>query len=222
MKNTNLKLAVANSYFDIEDYSNPVHYYYDDELRWKLVPGYKLSKYVQLQHNMVNLQDSPIPFSPTTSYEFYSSDKIIEKFEYEEAGSTYGDEVFEIRFRLDTKNHIYERKVFSFSDMLGLIGGVMEVLTIGGAFIVGAFSQKMYTAALLNKLYQVESDISKTSTFYPSKIFPEETPGVESIQAMTPNIPTQARNITPLKRTLKKKLSPEWCKFTSESEDKLK
>jgi hypothetical protein len=232
LKNTNIKIAISNSYFDVNDYSNPVHHFYDDELRWKLVPGYKLSKYVQMQHNKVTLQDSPVPFSPTTSHEFYTAEKIIEKFEYGESGSTYGDEVFEIRFRLDTKSHTYERKVFSFSDMMGLIGGVMEVLTIGGAFIVGAFSQKMYTAALLNKLYQVESDHSSTSIYNQSKIFSDENAGIESVKemkpvvestkTMTPDLPSPAQSFTPTKRTFKKNLTQEWCRFTSDSEDKLK
>ena len=155
LKKTELKLAISNAYFDLGDYSDPVKHFYDDEFRWRMVPGFKLSKFVQVQNNDASVRDSPVPFSPATSHKFFSVDKVIEKIELEGASGD-DSEVIEVRFRLDTKHHTYERRVFAFSDMMGLIGGVFEVLMISGGFLVGSFSSKMYNASILNKLYQTE------------------------------------------------------------------
>ena len=46
LKGVDLKLAIGNSYFDINDYEQPIKYFYDDELRWKIMPGFKSSRYV--------------------------------------------------------------------------------------------------------------------------------------------------------------------------------
>ena len=48
LQGVELKLAISNSYFDIKDYNEPIKHFYDDELRWKLMPGFKISKYVSL------------------------------------------------------------------------------------------------------------------------------------------------------------------------------
>lgn len=50
LKNVQLRLGIANSYFDTAEYGDPIKYYYDDELRWKLMPGFMISKYVSLYH----------------------------------------------------------------------------------------------------------------------------------------------------------------------------
>jgi hypothetical protein len=172
LKATELKLAISNAYFDTGDYSDPVNYYLDDELRWRLLPGYKLSKYIQLQHNEADVYDSAFPFVSATEYEFFTADKVIEKIEYDDLTAS-ADEVFEIRFRLDSINHNYERRVFSLSDMMGLIGGVFEVLLVTGSFLVGFISRKMFSAAILNKLYCVDDINQETECQMDSRAMPD-------------------------------------------------
>ena len=56
----------------------------------------------------------------------------------------------------DSTSISYERQVFSFMDVFGNIGGLLEIMSITGGFIVGFFSERTFLFTLLSKLYQIE------------------------------------------------------------------
>ena len=61
-----------------------------------------------------------------------------------------------IFLRVDEEMHVYERRVYSFFDFTGEIGGTMELLTIFGAVIVKFISEKKFHAALIKNIYHVK------------------------------------------------------------------
>lgn len=208
MKKTELKLAISNAYFDVENYSEPIQYFYDDELRWKLMPGFKLSKFVQVQNNNAVVQDNPAPFSLTTEHQFFSVEEVLEKIQLEDS-TTNGDEVFEVRFRLSSRQHNYERKVYTFGDMMSQIGGVFEVLMVSGSFLVGMFAQKLYTSSILNKLYQIEDPL-RIGTSYTNKVYPVQA---ESQNSMSPDNHFFQRKTSVIKNVpiIDSRLDPSWA-----------
>ena len=67
-----------------------------------------------------------------------------------------------ITMLIDKTEEYYERKVYNFFDLFGQLGGLYEILTIGGGIFVTFFAEKILMLSLISNLYQVEdkSDIS--------------------------------------------------------------
>ena len=65
----------------------------------------------------------------------------------------------------DATSISYERQVFSFMDVFGNIGGLLEIMSIAGGFIVGLFSDRLFLFTLLSKLYHVEEPDKHGSKF---------------------------------------------------------
>jgi len=69
----------------------------------------------------------------------------------------------------DGSSKSYERKVFNFMEVTGNIGGLFEIMQIGGGFFVGLFSGKLFLFSILSKLYHVEEPNNDSSKFNYSK-----------------------------------------------------
>jgi len=65
----------------------------------------------------------------------------------------------------------YERNVYSFFDMFGVLGGIYELFSIGGYFMVTFITSRMFNNSLLSSLYQV----NKTSNRWDNIISPKKT-----------------------------------------------
>lgn len=78
---------------------------------------------------------------------------------------TVSGDLLEIQFVKDATSKSYERTVFSFLEVTGNIGGLFEVLNIGGGFLVGVFSSRIFMFSVLSKLYQVETPRSGEGNF---------------------------------------------------------
>ena len=61
-----------------------------------------------------------------------------------------------MQFLKDPIKISFERSVFGFLELTGNIGGVFEILSIIGGFLIGGFSGKMFLYSILSKLYQVQ------------------------------------------------------------------
>jgi hypothetical protein len=57
---------------------------------------------------------------------------------------------------MDKTEEHYERKVYNFFDLFGQLGGLYEILTIGGGIFVAFFAEKILMLSLISNLYQVE------------------------------------------------------------------
>lgn len=55
--------------------------------------------------------------------------------------------------RIDDKYFVYQRTIYSFLDVIGNIGGLMEGLLFIGYIFVFLFSKKLFKASLMKKLY---------------------------------------------------------------------
>jgi hypothetical protein len=59
---------------------------------------------------------------------------------------------------LDPQIDQYEREVFTILDLIGNIGGLLEVCQLGGVFIIGVFSEKLFYFSVINRLHHLEVD----------------------------------------------------------------
>ena len=61
-----------------------------------------------------------------------------------------------MQFVKDESSKSYERSVFSFLEVTGNIGGLLEILEIAGGFLVGICSGKMFLYSIISNLYHVD------------------------------------------------------------------
>lgn len=59
-------------------------------------------------------------------------------------------------WKLDKEHDIYERSVYTFSDVLQDVGGFYNPLFFFGLFIYSSFQESLMFSSLIGKLYQIE------------------------------------------------------------------
>jgi hypothetical protein len=96
---------------------------------------------------------------------FYSVENVKEYLEIEDSRKL--DEVFTIRLMMDPKTTKYIRQVENLADVIGNIGGTIELISIFCGFIVGFISQKLFIGSLLTNLYKVPLEKKKLQQVEP-------------------------------------------------------
>ncbi|CAI2381127.1 unnamed protein product [Moneuplotes crassus] len=150
-----VEIPFVNSYFDFQDFESPSKTFIDGRLTSYILPGYSQKSNVYLQSNEAEHVDSFLAYQPGGEEKEFIEVNRVDKttsVQYDSLDYT----VFQMVFLKDPTSKSYERVVFTFLEAFGNIGGLLEVLTIAGGFIVGLFSEKIFLFTILSKLYQVE------------------------------------------------------------------
>lgn len=154
-----LNLSIVNKYFDLDDYDEPIKNYLDDRFSYRLTQGFTKVVNVYLKKNVVTMQDNLFQYQNAVTKEFYKIDRT-----QTDLSDAYPDgTLIEVNLLIDGETEYHERKVYSFLDMTGQIGGIFEIvkLILGG--IVGFFANRLFTFSVLKKLYQVDSNLDNSS-----------------------------------------------------------
>ena len=85
----------------------------------------------------------------TTSSKFYSFSDERRYF-----GNVQTDEVLDIYFYMDYRQDSYEMSIYSFWDMIGIIGGVYEVTKVMLGLFFNFYSSKLMKIDLINSYNQ--------------------------------------------------------------------
>lgn len=70
-----------------------------------------------------------------------------------------------MKFVKDSQSKSFGRSVFGFLEVTGNIGGLFEILEIGGGLIVGLFSGRLFLFSILPHLYHIENTEERESKF---------------------------------------------------------
>lgn len=160
LQNSYLTLAILDSYMDFDDYETPVKSFLDDRYLFKGTPAFRKQVRVYLRENEVNLADSLIPLGQSRQEEFINVDRADTDLQVI-SGETYLDVIFV----LSPEKVLYNRDVFSFFDLFGLLGGVFELLSISLGLIVGFFSKDTLLFSIFKRLYHTDIPDKKKDSF---------------------------------------------------------
>lgn len=106
---------------------------------------------IRIRYNEVEDSRQYYPFAPSENINFYSIGDKLHDFKAQDASG----EFLNVKITFDPKHQIISRAVFSFADLIGMIGGVNSMLLITASVFIGIFSNKIYMSALLSTFYQV-------------------------------------------------------------------
>ena len=146
-------MSVVNQYFDFDDYDNPVNEFIDSQFYWDIAPGFRKKTDIFIRKNEAELEDDVVQIFTAKNFDFYQIVKSKESFELEDTSTGVIVDVF---FRYDEDYDVYERRIYSFWDFLGQIGGLQQSLLIIGSFICILFTEKLYAASIIRRIYQIK------------------------------------------------------------------
>ena len=108
----------------------------------------------RIQNNEVEYRENLLFDILPQNNNFYSIGNMRETTNnFQRSGQAY----FEMYFVFSQEYTYYERNVYSFFDMFGVLGGIYELFSIGGYFMVTFISSKMFNSSLLSSLYHVKN-----------------------------------------------------------------
>ena len=154
-----LNIALVNSYFDFEDYDNPVKTYLDDRFRYNLVNSLEKFVVISLQENEAETKDNYFQYSPEGDNHKYVSVDRVDK-EIRNAGNQ-SNVIMSVKFIKDYNYDSIELQVFSVLELIGSLGGLFEIFTLVGGLLVGIVAKMLFNYSMIQSLYHVDTLKSK-------------------------------------------------------------
>jgi len=120
----------------------------------------------RIQNNEVEYRENLLFDILPQNNNFYSIGNMRETTNnFQRSGQAY----FEMYFVFSQEYTYYERNVYSFFDMFGVLGGIYEMFSIGGYFMVTFITSRMFNNSLLSSLYQINKKSSTSNKTFPKK-----------------------------------------------------
>ncbi|TNV86976.1 hypothetical protein FGO68_gene3969 [Halteria grandinella] len=153
-----LQEIAISSYFDGNDYQNPIKYFLDD--MWvSLQYGRSVIYDSYFKKNIIQLTDDQFGlFSETKQDHFFQRSKADYFTSDDEKGPGLGNYLHQA-FKLDKEYDIYERKVYTISGVLQDVGGIYNSLFFIGLIIYtySQFQHALFFTGIISKIYMVEN-----------------------------------------------------------------
>ena len=137
-----IKIAIISSYFDFDDYDNPIYYYLQDINMYNIIPNLGIKVQYQVRQNLAVMNDDILLGSQGISSEFSFYNIERKRISYSTIGSN--NAYLQVYINLDPQVNQYQRTVYSFLDMFGFIGGIFELLKTFGYLLVCYFTKRAY------------------------------------------------------------------------------
>ena len=128
-----------------------------DELDFRIDPNF--SKYMSIDISQDHAIDDigRFPFYPQKEYKYFSvKDSTLDFRTINETDNIFGT----IQLHMNGKYTKIERTNYKIEELIGDLGGIIEILLLVGTFMVGKFSDKFYTSDMITDLYFIKSKIS--------------------------------------------------------------
>lgn len=149
-------VKLISSYFESEDFSNPIKQYVDSTIYDYVNIGYSKEKDIYLSYNDARTQNSYLsPFGGYTFYEYLSVDSISTYFTVSDTSSYLA--VF--RFYLTNKKESILRSSLGLLDIFGIAGGLSSLIAMIVGLFINSYAEKLYNYTIASDLYQVDSSL---------------------------------------------------------------
>eukprot|EP00347_Sterkiella_histriomuscorum_P010692 403375291 len=154
------RIRYVYTYFDSEDFNQPIKAYLEDKLFLPLQYGVKKGVEIHLKKNHVALNDNILPFQSSKDLTFISTEtQIFFQADINRKGLSFAH----INLRLDRRQDLFTRNVYSISQLLSDIGGIYNTLFLIGFILASQFSEKIFYAKAIKEIFQTY-DMKQKST----------------------------------------------------------
>lgn len=159
-----LDIQIVSSYFDFNDFENPIKTYLQDLNYVNLLPSLSVSMEFKVKRNEVLRDENYLVNSYSSSTHFYSIGERLTNL-----NNFVSNEVdyLHIYFVLSQEYEQFERVRFTILDMLGEVGGLYEICRIIGYYLISFVATRQFYNSLFSRLYQVEAQEEKSNKITP-------------------------------------------------------
>eukprot|EP00343_Euplotes_focardii_P002994 CAMPEP_0205806704 /NCGR_PEP_ID=MMETSP0205-20121125/10342_1 /ASSEMBLY_ACC=CAM_ASM_000278 /TAXON_ID=36767 /ORGANISM="Euplotes focardii, Strain TN1" /LENGTH=265 /DNA_ID=CAMNT_0053080017 /DNA_START=474 /DNA_END=1271 /DNA_ORIENTATION=- len=153
-------LGVENNFFDFNDLENPIKknlvIRYSKYINYEIYSGFN----IYFRRNEYKLQDSIWPSfnNQEETGVFYSVERIEPTFGRRETASRT---MFKINMYADEYTDVYSRRVLTFLEVTGTLGGLFELIEIGIGFLVGLVASGVFQTQVKIKLKGMRENFVK-------------------------------------------------------------
>lgn len=117
------------------------------------MPSFRKKSDLYVRQGQGETQDEFVQIFGETEYNFYSVANSRDQLVVLDASD---NEFMSVFIRLDAETEKYERRVYSFSDLLAQVGGLYSSIFFIGIILVGIFSERLFVSSILRKIYQID------------------------------------------------------------------
>eukprot|EP00347_Sterkiella_histriomuscorum_P013918 403362858 len=149
--NLDLRIRYVQRYYNSEDFIKPINAYIEDKIVLPLQYGVKKGLELHLKKNKVVLNDNILPFQSSQEETFISPDTYIF---FQADVNRRGFSFAHIDLRLDRRQDVYTRNVYSISQLLSDVGGIYNTLFLIGFILASQFSEKIFYAKAIKEIFQ--------------------------------------------------------------------
>lgn len=143
-----IQVLTSYTYFDYQNMENPLRSLIDDTHFLELDPYKHSNYYIYLAKNEYTLYDNFYDTStPTQTGIFY--DIFKNNIGYKVKDTPW---FARVQIRVSSKIYQYERRVYSFMDLTGQVGGLFELIEICLTLILGFISTRLLTYSMIKDL----------------------------------------------------------------------
>ena len=149
-----IDLIVVSSYFDFDDFDQPIKTQTVDDLYFYLNPDSTTWFDALVQVNEAYMSDNRLYGAPYDVKEFFSlSQKEVKLINKDLAFNSLSL----ITITNDPHTIRYERQVYSLFDMFGFLGGLYDFLLFVGFWLISTLQDKIFYNSIFSDLYQVKA-----------------------------------------------------------------
>ena len=155
IKDIQIDSWVVQQSMDFEVYNEKPIFNDQKYLRsWLLSPTVSTNVYQMITKNFISTKDSWFPNIETYSGEFYKITEIVHRPYHPEK---FPNEIFRASSYLQSEATYYEREVFNFVDLIGELGGVVEIIIIVFGILIYPISKQSFILKASNQLFKART-----------------------------------------------------------------
>ena len=150
-----IDIAYTNAYFDFDDYDMPIKTYLSSSDNLYFVNNQLSWMQFLVQTNRAETSDNRLISSSSDSRLFYSIKNKVQRMA--NSNSFLNNPVALLSFSIDQESEIYERRVFTFIEMLSYLYGLYGTIFGFGGILVNPFKRQLLERSMMKRLYQVDT-----------------------------------------------------------------
>ena len=150
-----IDIAYTNAYFDFDDYDMPIKTYLSSSDNLYFVNNQLSWMQFLVQTNRAETSDNRLISSSSDSRLFYSIKNKVQRMA--NSNSFLNSPVALLSFSIDQESEIYERRVFTFIEMLSYLYGLYGTIFGFGGILVNPFKRQLLERSMMKRLYQVDT-----------------------------------------------------------------
>lgn len=105
-----------------------------------------------IKKNKVNVQDSPLGFGGSSTYQYYSM-KRRDSYLLEYDAEGWEDDLLSLYFIEDENEEEFSREVLTVINILEALGGFFEIILVSSYLLISPVNSFLFKSELISKLY---------------------------------------------------------------------